>query len=267
MKYIINLVIFFDPDLRTLSLNNDSQTAIELSKPSCRVFIALIKKNGTNLTRDELLKSAWEDFGFYASNASLNNCISEIRKAFINLSMEEKIIITVQKVGFKLNANIQSVTKKNDIKSIQNTPKLKEEEINLSKITQPIKEKKGSPLINFLNLVKKKCILSTFIVFFIVAITIVIGVWFKQSNQLNLIGIYEKCNIYSVDIGEMPPDFALRAKQMLKKTSIDCTQQQQDIFYIERRRNNEKLKVKLLAACIKLTNGKYQSCNNLKIVE
>ncbi|WP_431225413.1 winged helix-turn-helix domain-containing protein [Serratia sp. L9] len=115
MKYIINLVIIFDPGQRTLALNNNPLTAIELTKPSCRVFNELIKKHGTTLTRDELLKNAWEDFGIPSSNASLNNCICELRKAFISLGIEDKVIITAPRIGFKLEANIHPVMNKGDI--------------------------------------------------------------------------------------------------------------------------------------------------------
>jgi DNA-binding winged helix-turn-helix (wHTH) protein len=258
MKYIINLVIIFDPYQRTLTLNNNPQTAIELSKPSCRVFNELIKNQGASLTRDELLKTAWEDFGFPASNASLNNCISEIRKAFISLGVEDKIIITIQRIGFKLEANIHPVPKNNEKNQTEH------DEI---KLKSTVNSNEKTTTITLIRWTRGNRKLSVLIVFFIVVGAAVVGAISPPANNPTLIGTYEMCNIYSTNGEKKPPSFGFRAEEMLKKTSIDCSQEEQDVFYIESRTNNDRLKVSLLAACVKSDDGHYQFCNNVKIVE
>ncbi|WP_261258890.1 transcriptional regulator [Serratia proteamaculans] len=110
MRYLINLSIFFDFNKKQLSLYDDEKIFIDLTNPAARLLIELIKNNGAEMTRDSLLTRVWTDYGFADSNASLNNCISELRKAFIALGMGKKVILTIPKVGFMMDAEVQAVS-------------------------------------------------------------------------------------------------------------------------------------------------------------
>ncbi|CAI1595489.1 winged helix-turn-helix domain-containing protein [Serratia quinivorans] len=109
MKYLINLSIIFDVDKKCLSFYDDEKIFIDLTNPAARLLIELIKNNGSEITRDNLLTRVWTDYGFADSNASLNNCISELRKAFSSLGMAKKVILTIPKVGFMIDAEVQAV--------------------------------------------------------------------------------------------------------------------------------------------------------------
>lgn len=109
MKYLINLSIIFDVDKKCLSFYDDEKIFIDLTNPAARLLIELIKNNGSEITRDNLLTRVWTDYGFADSNASLNNCISELRKAFSALGMAKKVILTIPKVGFMMDAEVQAV--------------------------------------------------------------------------------------------------------------------------------------------------------------
>ncbi|CAI2537770.1 DNA-binding transcriptional activator CadC [Serratia proteamaculans] len=109
MKYLINLSIIFDANKKCLSFYDDEKIFIDLTNPAARLLIELIKNNGTEISRDNLLTRVWTDYGFADSNASLNNCISELRKAFSSLGMAKKIILTIPKVGFMMNAEVQAI--------------------------------------------------------------------------------------------------------------------------------------------------------------
>jgi len=61
MIYIINFTVIFDSENRTLTVKNEKETVIELTKPATRVFNELIKSGGQTLSRDSILKNAWED--------------------------------------------------------------------------------------------------------------------------------------------------------------------------------------------------------------
>ena len=111
MKYIINLTLIFDPESRLLMLRNNTQLTVGLSNPATRLLSELIKNNKTELTREILLKHVWEDFGFSPSGATLSNHISELRKAFEALGMSKDILLTVPRIGFKLDAEIHPETK------------------------------------------------------------------------------------------------------------------------------------------------------------
>ncbi|MGM7743331.1 winged helix-turn-helix domain-containing protein [Yersinia enterocolitica] len=109
MKYILNFTLVFTPEQRSLVLVNNDEVEIILSAPASRLLVELIKHMGVTLSRDELLKNVWEDYGYIGSNSNLNSYISEIRKAFINLGCDSQMIVTVPKVGMRFSANIETV--------------------------------------------------------------------------------------------------------------------------------------------------------------
>ena len=104
MNLIINERINFNEEQGTLSTADTSQDPIILAKPSCRLLSLLIKHNGELLTRDYLLTNVWEIHGLTASNNNLNNYLSMLRKAFLELG-ENNMVVTVPKQGFMLAAS------------------------------------------------------------------------------------------------------------------------------------------------------------------
>ncbi|HFV9295583.1 winged helix-turn-helix domain-containing protein [Serratia fonticola] len=266
MKYTINLIIVFDPEHRTLALNNNNQTALELSKPSCRVLNEFIKNNGVNLSRDSLLKNAWEDYGFPASNAGLNNCISELRKSFVSLGIEKPIIITLPKIGFRMEADIHPTPKQKTDAKIKKVEQV---------VTKPEKEGvlKEEKSIGTLPLVMPGILTIKTMMIPTLALLIVLGfiglalLLRAPSTQLKLISTYKQCDIYSIRKDPVPGS-ELRAKKILESEKLGCDRVRQDIFYTEERPDNELLKITFLAACQKdQTAGDYQHCKTFKINE
>lgn len=266
MKYTINLIIVFDPEHRTLALNNNSQTTLELSKPSCRVLNEFIKNNGVNLSRDSLLKNAWEDYGFPASNAGLNNCISDLRKSFVSLGIEKPIIITLPKIGFRMEADIHPTpkqkadTKIKEVEQVATTPE---------KVVALQQEETGSPppLLIPDKLTKKTIMMSILALVGVLGIIGLSLLLWVPSTQLKLIDSYKQCDIYSIRKDPVPGS-ELRAKNILESEKLDCDLVKQDIFYTEERPDNELLKITFLAACQKdQTEGDYQHCKIFKTIE
>ncbi|ALX96641.1 hypothetical protein AV650_25265 [Serratia fonticola] len=266
MKYTINLIIVFDPEHRTLALNNDNQTALELSKPSCRVLNEFIKNNGVNLSRDSLLKNAWEDYGFPASNAGLNNCISDLRKSFVSLGIEKPIIITLPKIGFRMEADIYPTPKQKADTKIQ---KVEQVATMPEKVAALEQEETVSPLPLVMpdKLTQKTIIMSILTLVAVLGIIVLALLLGSPSTQLTLIDTYKQCDIYSIK-KEPIPGSDLRAKQILESEKLDCERVQQDIFYTEERPDNDLLKITFMAACKKGQAGSdYQHCKTFKIIE
>lgn len=266
MKYTINLIIVFDPEHRTLALNNNNQTALELSKPSCRVLNEFIKNNGVNLSRDSLLKNAWEDYGFPASNAGLNNCISELRKSFVSLGIEKPIIITLPKIGFRMEADIHPTPKQ------KNEAKIKKVEQVVTKPEKEgaVKEEKSIgtlPLVMPGILTMKTMMMPTLALLAVLGFIGLALLFRAPSTQLKLISTYKQCDIYSIRKDPVPGS-EFRAKKILESEKLDCDLVRQDIFYTEERPDNELLKITFLAACQKdTTEGDYQHCKVFKTIE
>ncbi len=110
MKYSINRFVDFDNCRGILSLINDNHTSVQLSRPGGRLLNELITHSGMTLTREALLKNVWEDHGLIPSNNNLSNHISFLRKIFAQLGVEENIIVTSPREGFRLQAEIEIVS-------------------------------------------------------------------------------------------------------------------------------------------------------------
>ncbi len=112
MIYIINHQITFCNEDRTLSLLNDIENSLVLSSPAARLLLTLIINKNTPLTREYLLTTVWEDYGFTASGSNLNNYISELRKCLKHLEPNFSGIITIPRVGFQFVAHVETLLSK-----------------------------------------------------------------------------------------------------------------------------------------------------------
>lgn len=264
MKYIINLTLIFDPESRLLMLRNNTQLTVGLSNPATRLLSELIKNNKTELTREILLKHVWEDFGFSPSGATLSNHISELRKAFEALGMSKDILITVPRIGFKLDAEIHPETK---------PPKelASAEHIELQPSSQPTAV--DNVVAAGVNTSSKKPLrrmkILALSLLFVLCVTAAAAAWvtLSKNEQPALIGILDKCHIYTLNEGKHDPVQSEHARKMLANEGIDCAQTDLDIYYMEARPTNEFLKVHFMSVCTKNNDTNYKNCNNFKQVE
>ncbi|HEJ8043610.1 TPA: winged helix-turn-helix domain-containing protein [Serratia marcescens] len=265
MKYIINLIVTFDPDSRLLMLRNNDQLAIGLSKPGTRLLIELVKNNKNELTRETLIKHVWEDYGFSPSSATLSNHISELRKAFEALGVSKEILITVPRVGFKMDAEIHPETK----------PPKENGSVEMidpaDTANEPVKQKNVTPDSTdsgYRRTLQRMLKPSLALIFALLAIAAAMKLMTQHSNEEPvLIDVQDKCNIYTQGNNKPSSEQSAHARKMLSDAKIDCAQINRDIYYIEARPANDKLKVYFMAVCTKSTNMNYQTCNNYKLVE
>lgn len=115
MYFILNKSIKYAPDINELSIINEQQSSIVLSKPANRLLFVLIKNVNVVVSRGDLLKNVWEDYGYTPSNNNLYMAISELRKAFSSLGSETDFLTTVPKIGLKLVAIIDILDNSNHI--------------------------------------------------------------------------------------------------------------------------------------------------------
>jgi len=267
MKYIINLTIVFDPDNRQLLLRNNSQLVTGLSNPATRLLSELIKNNKTELSRDTLIKHVWEDYGYSPSSASLSNHISELRKSFEILGESKEIIMTVPRIGFKLDATIHPETKQplmgNDPEV--NTDSNPEQTYIAEQSSEQTTD--NTPLRNLgRNLKKitvKKIVIS---VCFLTTIMILAIINQPDKHKTSFLGTQGKCKIYATDKKKNIENYK-NAKKIITKTGTDCINETQDVYYAYIHPFSEVLKTHLLTACPKNKNGSYKTCNNYRFSE
>ncbi|MGF6188952.1 winged helix-turn-helix domain-containing protein [Serratia sp. 2723] len=263
MKYILNLTLVFDPEGRLLMLRNNNQLTVGLSNPATRLLTEMIKNNRIELTREILLKHVWEDFGFASSGATLSNHISELRKAFEALGISKDILLTVPRIGFKLDAEIHPETKlakeSASAEHIELQPSSKPATVdNVAAAGLNVSSKK--PL-------RRMKIPALFLLVVLCVTAVAAWMILSKNEQPELIGIQDKCHIYILNEGKHEPVQSDRARKMLADEGIDCSRTDLDIYYMEARPSNEFLKVYFISACTKNNDTNYKSCNNFKQVE
>lgn len=106
MKYLIDNIVAFD-DKNGLLENKMSGSSVVLSTTAIRILAYLLKNQGVVLSREEFFETVWGAYGQDASNNSLNQYLSVLRKAFRNVGLDHEIIITVTKQGFLIKANVE----------------------------------------------------------------------------------------------------------------------------------------------------------------
>lgn len=100
MKYLINNEVAFRTDDGVLASLNPSDNALTLSITANRIFTYLLEQEGKVVSREEMFTNVWDKNGLQASNNSLSQYISLIRKGLQELGCEHEIIQTVPRVGF-----------------------------------------------------------------------------------------------------------------------------------------------------------------------
>lgn len=266
MKYIINMTIVFDPGGRELLLVNNNQLSMGLSKPATRLLSELIKNNNVDLSRDMLIKRVWQDYGFSPSNASLNNHISELRKAFESVGGNKDIIVTVPRLGFRMEAEIHPVVA---------VPQDVSDSVQQAESNNPIEDDATKVIDSFpLEGAQEKrkrpkgtvFFLITGLISFIIAMAIALIV-FANRDVISVSATQNKCNIYSIEDSNPSTDLAEKAKKMIVEEGIDCSREEADIYYIEARPANEFLRVYFMAVCTKNDAMNTSYCTNYKLIE
>jgi len=262
MIYIINLTIIFDPENRQLRIKDQHQLATGLSKPATRLLSELVKYAKTELSRDILLKHVWEDYGYAPSNASLSNHISELRKSFELLGEDKEIIATVPKVGFKLEADIYPETRLSG-----ETARLlvdTETQNDAACLTQGdtfdipvVTESKNRKIMI-------KIILSLFVLL-LVAGMIIINI--STDHTTSLIGIDGSCKIYAIDSAKKDVSYYQWAIKNIRRAGINCSREEQNIYYTEAQPFSAVLSTHFIAACPEKYGNENTMCNTYRFSE
>ena len=100
MKYLINNEVTFRTDDGVLASLSPSDNSLTPALTANRIFTYLLEQEGKVVSREEMFTNVWDKNGLQASNNSLSQYISLIRKGLQELGCEHEIIQTVPRVGF-----------------------------------------------------------------------------------------------------------------------------------------------------------------------
>lgn len=249
MKYLINDSFIFDTENRTLDLENN-KSKVTLSKYATRTLYVLVENANSLVTRQKMFSNVWLEEASFASNASLNNYISEVRKAFANFEYNHEIIVTVPKVGFQFRG-------KAELLPFDPTP------LHIEENTLPTNRK------SYLNLIQT-FVLNNKLKAFVVVTTLLLASAFilNLSNDKKITSTflysYKMCDIYSITWKNDMKDSVDFIKSIMVSESVECGISPRDIFFSEGRAYNNKYKVQMVTICDKTKSRSYTDCVNIR---
>ncbi|MFP7607705.1 winged helix-turn-helix domain-containing protein [Serratia quinivorans] len=273
MKYIINKIVVFNSDELTLFLYENNQIVTKLTKPASRLLLELIQNNKKNITRDDLLERVWTTYGFTASNAGLNNYISELRKAFALLGLVNEIIVTIPKLGFRFEADIvlteAMLLPSEPMDSQGDNPNNKVEvEVEVEVENKMIEKGASKKSFHPRSFTKNKKI-TVFIILAVGAllIAILISRYKEHHNYAPYTKVSElsNCEIYVIGHAETDTSNIKKVTDVLNDKKIDCVSSEKDVFYSEDKFYSKLQRVMLISVCSKNNENHYDNCLNLKI--
>lgn len=106
MNYVIDMRVRYRPNDGVLWLVDDDSSAITLTVMMNRLFLFLLERRGSTITRDEILAEVWDAWGLRSSNNTLNKYISELRRIFSVFGVSAELIVTVPRVGYMFNGDV-----------------------------------------------------------------------------------------------------------------------------------------------------------------
>lgn len=267
MKYIIDLIVIFNPADNSLCLQNNPSLALTLPPPATRLLLELINKSGEIITRDELLKNVWEDYGFAGSNNNLSHYISHLRKALLSLNSGMNIITTVPKIGFRLDAKIDVVLVSDEEKAVETSEIIEDkgnhEEGNEAN-NEDIEDVEDADVDATKRKYRRK--LSTGVLIAMAIVAIPLTLVYKQRQDINNrfraepnsylyqegkchVYLLEDKNIYSRD------EIESFAKSDIAKEKINCDDGEKHIFYKKNWSASKIDKATFIGVCYIKDNG------------
>ncbi|MDN4966806.1 winged helix-turn-helix domain-containing protein [Enterobacter hormaechei] len=212
MLYIIEDLICFRTDDGALWTKNDEKDGLILSPIVARLLQLFLLEQGKLLTRQEIMHYVWEKHGLEASNNSLNQYVSQLRKLMANFQLPDDFIRTVPREGFVLNSTL-------NIK-IENESELVTLLSMSAESPQPIKKSKRS-IVTWLSV-------SLFIVLISTPFAIInfIDMTHKQRMSVSSekIGVIGDCPVYSVLMGRNSRmnEVLSFAQNYIEENNISC---------------------------------------------
>lgn len=271
-NYIIGNTIRFTPANEILSLLESPETSIVLTPACNRLLKYLITNQGVVLSRDAIFSTLWEQYGSTPSNSSLNTYMSLIRKAFVNLGIEDEVITTIPKTGFLFNPDVAVeeietdpvYNMKDDVSrerfdtsegDISDSIPIGHNSAVVTERTEGIKSKKSRPFL----------LLTFSVMFFLLALIIY---YFTKSDTVPPVipvkaGQIESCNIMFLPVytGDSVMFSDSQARFMVSQSGFTC--KPGGIFYIfADKRVMASQRGKVYVSYCELKNGHAKNCTD-----
>ncbi len=135
MLYLINNEITFRTDDGVLASLSSPENSIVLSITANRIFSFLLEQRGKIVSREDILVNVWDKNGLQASNNSLSQYISLIRRGLHDLGCIQDVIQTIPRAGFLVPddfISISEIDNYSEIKSLNDNVTIPTKKISIS---------------------------------------------------------------------------------------------------------------------------------------
>lgn len=202
--FLLNSTVVFWPERNVLYAKSDETKRITLSNPATRCLLLLIQQQGQVIERDYFFEHVWYINGAQVTNNTFYQNISLLRRAFKELGLNEELIVTVPKVGIRLEPQL---------------------EVLEQKIEEPLSDLSVTPSVTPVNTVTKSlrmrslCWILAGVVCCVIAAIVTWEAQFdpKLSRYVSL-GVGEGCHWY-VNQDVLKFD---QHQQFIKTNTLDC---------------------------------------------
>lgn len=242
MNYAINNLCLFNSEDRLLSSIDYSVDPIVLSKHAAKALLTLVISPQEVVLRERLFSVIWVDESSFASNASLNNYISEVRKALLQFNVCD-VIETIPRLGFKFTGVVKNVP--------QDTNE-KQPEISYS---QPLKKKTH---------IRFSVLLLCITIFVSTVVASLFYLHERDTLDNDYLFTLDKCDVYFLTRSNDERESEHYIKNTIEKESVNCKASFRSIFFSEGRRYNNIYKTQMITVCDKISAKEYAECVNLK---
>ncbi|EQC1082472.1 winged helix-turn-helix domain-containing protein [Enterobacter roggenkampii] len=242
MKAIINGKVEFDSEVYLMSLVDSPELYIKLQPITCLVLTELLSRNGTIISREELLEYIWVGRGYSPSNASLNNNIAAIRKSYLNLTGEELSLITLPKQGYEFKCDL-------DIK----------QDSSLDYVIKDESTKKNKSIKKIFNSMVLLALALVVVLFILLSITQPFEFKPKKYSEIHSLG---SCFFYVYNFsGTITEADKIVSEQFANEKCFEKNAISRDVFVDL---NTQNTKYTFITACKKDMDGVYTTCANYK---
>ncbi|HAU4332808.1 TPA: CadC family transcriptional regulator [Citrobacter freundii] len=112
--FLLNGTVVFWPERNLLHAKSDETKRLTLNTPAARCLSLLIQRQGQVIERDYFFEHVWFINGAQVTNNTFYQNISLLRRAFKELGLNEELIVTVPRVGIRLEPQLQVLEQEMD---------------------------------------------------------------------------------------------------------------------------------------------------------
>lgn len=258
MKYKINGFLYYDATDATLSIDDDGTSDTHLSITANALLYFLLQHRRV-LTRDEVMKSVWDDNGLTSSNNNLNQYLSLLRKSFRNYQIDD-VIITIPRGRLEINKDLLiEVIDDNVLHPIFSSEDLKSQTNKIKCSSNNLPEQTEKQERNWM--MASAVLFTAALVLLWTAIISERSINIVQLNPVTS-GICELFSNENMINTEMANSYKNSFDAVRKKLGLKCNNDRRFIFYYSDKFKNKGLGRTFIAQCAKNENNPYAYCDN-----